>query len=60
MIAITPGSGYVPIYASYIIGLFSGIFTYFYVYLVSLKNKVKLDYYFEIFGIFGVIFNYNQ
>jgi Amt family ammonium transporter len=48
---ITPAAGYVPIYASVIIGIVSGVVCY---YAVQLKNRLNWDDALDVWGVHGV------
>jgi ammonium transporter, Amt family len=48
---ITPAAGYVPIYASVIIGIASGLVCY---YAIQLKNRLRLDDALDVWGVHGV------
>jgi Amt family ammonium transporter len=48
---ITPAAGYVPIYASVVIGVVSGGVCY---YAVALKNRLKWDDALDVWGVHGV------
>jgi Amt family ammonium transporter len=48
---ITPAAGYVPIYASVVIGVVSGLVCY---YAVQLKNRLKWDDALDVWGVHGV------
>src|SRR5712692_1674840 len=48
---ITPAAGYVPIYASVIIGIVSGVVCY---YAVQLKNRLHWDDALDVWGVHGV------
>ena len=48
---ITPAAGYVPIYASVVIGIAAGLVCY---YAVQLKNRLKWDDALDVWGVHGV------
>ena len=48
---ITPAAGYVPIYASVVIGIAAGLVCY---YAVPLKNRLKWDDALDVWGVHGV------
>jgi ammonium transporter, Amt family len=48
---ITPAAGYVPIYASVIIGIAAGLVCY---YAVALKNRLKWDDALDVWGVHGM------
>ena len=48
---ITPAAGYVPIWASVVIGTVSGVVCY---YAVALKNRLKWDDALDVWGVHGV------
>src|SRR5947209_3044103 len=48
---ITPAAGYVPIYASVIIGIAAGIVCY---YAIQLKNRLKWDDALDVWGVHGM------
>jgi Amt family ammonium transporter len=48
---ITPAAGFVPIYASVIIGIVSGFVCY---YAVQLKNRLRWDDALDVWGVRGV------
>jgi Amt family ammonium transporter len=48
---ITPAAGYVPIYASVVIGIASGLVCY---YAIQLKNRLRLDDALDVWGVHGV------
>ena len=48
---ITPAAGFVPIYASVVIGVASGLACY---YAVQLKNRLKWDDALDVWGVHGV------
>jgi ammonium transporter, Amt family len=48
---ITPAAGYVPIYASVVIGMAAGLVCY---YAIQLKNKLKWDDALDVWGVHGV------
>jgi ammonium transporter, Amt family len=48
---ITPAAGYVPIYASVVIGIAAGLVCY---YAIQLKNKLKWDDALDVWGVHGV------
>src|ERR1700758_4752005 len=48
---ITPAAGYVPIYASVVIGIAAGLVCY---YAVALKNRLKWDDALDVWGVHGV------
>src|SRR5438874_2717293 len=48
---ITPAAGFVPIYASVIIGIASGFVCY---YAIQLKNRLKWDDALDVWGVHGV------
>ena len=48
---ITPAAGYVPIYASVVIGVVSGAVCY---YAVALKNRLKWDDALDVWGVHGI------
>ena len=52
LVAITPGAGFVPIWASFIIGLLVSLICYFGVALV--KKKLKIDDALDAFGCHGI------
>jgi Amt family ammonium transporter len=52
LVAITPAAGYVPIYASIIIGLTAGPVCYF--GIIFIKKKLKIDDALDAFGCHGI------
>jgi Amt family ammonium transporter len=48
---ITPAAGYVPIYASVVIGIAAGVVCY---YAIQLKNKLHWDDALDVWGVHGV------
>jgi Amt family ammonium transporter len=48
---ITPAAGFVPIYASVIIGIASGVVCY---YAIQLKNRLRWDDALDVWGVHGV------
>ena len=48
---ITPAAGYVPIYASVVIGIAAGLVCY---YAIQLKNRLKWDDALDVWGVHGV------
>ncbi len=48
---ITPAAGYVPIYASVVIGIAAGFVCY---YAIQLKNRLKWDDALDVWGVHGV------
>jgi Amt family ammonium transporter len=48
---ITPAAGYVPIYASVVIGIAAGLVCY---YAIRLKNRLKWDDALDVWGVHGV------
>jgi Amt family ammonium transporter len=48
---ITPAAGYVPIWASVVIGTLSGVVCY---YAIQLKNRLKWDDALDVWGVHGV------
>lgn len=52
LVAITPGAGFVPVWASFIIGILVSPFCYFTVIL--LKQKLKIDDALDAFGCHGI------
>ena len=48
---ITPAAGYVPIYASVVIGIAAGVICY---YAIQLKNKLHWDDALDVWGVHGV------
>ena len=52
LVAITPGAGFVPVWASFIIGILVSPICYFTVIL--LKQKLKIDYALDAFGCHGI------
>jgi ammonium transporter, Amt family len=48
---ITPAAGYVPIYASVVIGIAAGVVCY---YAIQLKNRLKWDDALDVWGVHGV------
>src|SRR5207244_8526535 len=48
---ITPAAGYVPIYASVVIGIAAGIVCY---YAIQLKNRLKWDDALDVWGVHGM------
>src|SRR5437016_1924380 len=48
---ITPAAGFVPIYASVVIGIAAGVVCY---YAVQLKNRLKWDDALDVWGVHGV------
>jgi Amt family ammonium transporter len=48
---ITPAAGYVPIYASVLIGIAAGIVCY---YAIQLKNRMKWDDALDVWGVHGM------
>src|SRR5437868_4268496 len=48
---ITPAAGYVPIYASVVIGIAAGIVCY---YAIQLKNRMKWDDALDVWGVHGM------
>jgi ammonium transporter, Amt family len=48
---ITPAAGFVPIYASVVIGIVSGLVCY---YAVQLKNRLRWDDALDVWGVHGV------
>jgi Amt family ammonium transporter len=48
---ITPAAGYVPIYASVVIGIAAGIVCY---YAIQLKNRLRWDDALDVWGVHGV------
>jgi Amt family ammonium transporter len=48
---ITPAAGFVPIYASVIIGIAAGVVCY---YAIQLKNRLKWDDALDVWGVHGV------
>ena len=48
---ITPAAGYVPIWASVVIGILSGVVCY---YAIQLKNRLKWDDALDVWGVHGV------
>lgn len=52
LVAITPGAGFVPVWASFIIGILVSLICYFTVLL--LKQKLKIDDALDAFGCHGI------
>ena len=52
LVAITPGAGFVPVWASFIIGILVSLICYFTVIL--LKQKLKIDDALDAFGCHGI------
>jgi Amt family ammonium transporter len=48
---ITPAAGYIPIYASVVIGIAAGLVCY---YAIQLKNRLKWDDALDVWGVHGV------
>src|SRR6266536_1745809 len=48
---ITPAAGFVPIYASVVIGIAAGVVCY---YAVALKNRLKWDDALDVWGVHGI------
>src|SRR5207302_6379868 len=48
---ITPAAGYVPIYASVVIGIAAGLVCY---YAIQLKNRLRWDDALDVWGVHGV------
>jgi Amt family ammonium transporter len=48
---ITPAAGYVPIYASVVIGIASGVVCY---YAIQLKNRLRWDDALDVWGVHGM------